>query len=138
VAKVIIDIAMSLDGYVTGLNDGPGNGLGDGGRLLHEWVFEGRTEADAELLFEEPRKTLGSCVLGRRTFDIVREAWGENPPLGEAKVFVLTHRPQETLQRGATTFVFVTDGMESALRQARAAAGEKNVVLMGPGVSQQS
>lgn len=57
--KVIVDITMSLDGFVTGPNDGPDNGLGDGGRVLHEWVFEGRTEADNVLLFEEPSKTMG-------------------------------------------------------------------------------
>jgi dihydrofolate reductase len=135
--KVMVDITMSLDGFVTGPNDGPGNGLGDGGRVLHEWVFEGRTEADAQLLFEEPAKTMGSCVLGRRTFDIAEEAWGDNPPFGSARVFVLTHRPHETLTRGATTFIFVADGMGSALRQAKAAAGAKNVGLMGASVSQQ-
>lgn len=135
--KVIIDITMSLDGFVTGPNDGIDNGLGDGGRVLHEWVFEGRTEADNLLLFEEPMRTLGSCVLGRRTFDIAEGAWGDEPPFGAAKVFVLTHRPHETLQRGATTFIFVTAGLESALAQARAAAGGKNVNLMGAAVSQQ-
>src|SRR5512135_1232101 len=86
--RVVVDITMSLDGFVTGPNDGPGNGLGDGGRVLHEWVFEGRTDADNLLLFEEPMKTLGSCILGRRTFDIAEGAWGENPPFGSAPVFV--------------------------------------------------
>ncbi len=135
--KVIIDITMSLDGYVTGPNDNRENGLGDGGMVLHEWVFEGRTEADEKLLFEEPMQTLGSCILGRRTFDIANEAWGDNTPFGPSKVFVLTHRPHETLQRGLTTFIFVTDGMESALQQAKAAAGDKAVGLMGANVSQQ-
>src|SRR6266849_9373105 len=135
--KVVIDITMSLDGFVTGPNDGPDNGLGDGGRVLHVWVFDGRTDADAELLFEEPMKTLGSCVLGRRTFDIAEEAWGDNPPFGPAQVFVLTHRPHETLHRGPTTFIFVTEGMESALKQAQVVAGDKDVSLMGANVSQQ-
>ncbi len=135
--KVMIDITMSLDGFVTGPNDGPGNGLGDGGMVLHEWVFDGRTDADNLLLFEEPMQTLGSCVLGRRTFDIAEQAWGDNPPFGSGQVFVLTHRPQETLTRGAVTFIFVTDGLESALQQAQAAAGKKNVSLMGASISQQ-
>lgn len=134
--NVIVDITMSLDGFVTGPNDGPENGLGDGGMVLHEWVFDGRTEADTELL-EENIKPLGSCILGRRTFDIAEEAWGDNPPFGPAQVFVLTHRPHEALTRGATTFIFVTDGMESALKQAQAAASGKNVVLMGANISQQ-
>jgi dihydrofolate reductase len=135
--KVIIDITMSLDGFVTGPNDGPGNGLGDGGRVLHEWVFEGRTEADAELLSEEAMSSLGSCILGRRTFDIAEGAWGDNPPFGPAPVFVLTHRPHETLQRGPTTFIFITDGMQDALEQARTVANGKDVALMGADVSQQ-
>src|SRR5438034_9655821 len=135
--KVIVDITMSLDGVVTGPNDGPGNGLGDGGRVLHELVFEGRTDADAQLLFEEPMKTLGACVLGRRTFDIAQEAWGDNPPFGPSQVFVLTHRPHETLHRGPTTFIFVTDGPESALKQAQTAAGDKDVNLMAANVSKE-
>jgi dihydrofolate reductase len=135
--KVIVDITMSLDGFVTGPNDGLGNGLGDGGRVLHEWVFEGRTKADEQLLFEEPMQTMRSCVLGRRTFDIAEGAWGDNPPFGPSQVFVLTHRPHETLHRGPTTFIFVTDGAESALNRARAAAGDKAVGLMGANVSQQ-
>jgi dihydrofolate reductase len=134
--KVIINITMSLDGFVTGPNDGPGNGLGDGGRILHEWVFEGRTEADNQLLVDEPGQSLGACILGRRTFDIAEKAWGDNPPFG-ANVFVLTHRPNEPLTRGATTFYFITDGMERALKQAQDAAGDKDVALMGANVSQQ-
>jgi len=132
--KVIIDITMSLDGFVTGPNDGPNNGLGDGGRILHDWVFASRTEADAQFLSGD---SLGSCILGRRTFDIAEGAWGNNPPFGAASVFVLTHRPHATLQRGATTFIFVTQGMEHALEQARAAASNKDIGLMGANVSQQ-
>lgn len=135
-SKVIIDITMSLDGYVTGPNDRKGNGLGDGGEVLHDWVFDRRTDADMQFLVE-PAETLGSCILGRRTFDIAEEAWGDEPPFGGATVFVLTHRPHETLRRGETTFVFVTEGMESALERARAAAGDKDVALMGANVSQQ-
>lgn len=134
--KVIIDITMSLDGFVTAPNDGPGNGLGDNGRILHEWAIN-PTADDMLLLAEEPMQTLGSCVLGRRTFDIAEGAWGDEPPFGTSTVFVLTHRPHETLQRGMTTFVFVTDGMESALKQAQESAAGKNVSLMGANVSQQ-
>ncbi len=134
--KVVIDITMSLDGFVTGPNDGPGNGLGDNGFVLHEWAHN-PTADDNLVLFEEPMQTLGSCVLGRRTFDIAQGVWGDAPPFGPTQVFVLTHRPHETLQRGMTTFIFVTDGMESALQQAQAAAAGKNVSLMGANVSQQ-
>lgn len=132
--KIIIDITTSVDGFVTGPNDGPDNGLGDGGEALHEWVFQG--SADDKLFLEDPG-TLGACILGRRTFDIANDAWGDNPPFGEGTVFVLTHRAHETLKRGPVTFVFVTEGMESALQQARAVAGDRDIMLMGANVSQQ-
>jgi dihydrofolate reductase len=132
-SKVVIDITMSLDGYVTAPNDGKGNGLGDNGEILHEWVFNGNDD-DKKFLEDDG---LGSCILGRRTFDIAGDAWGDNPPFGGQQVFILTHRPHEKLQRGTTIFHFVTDGMESALKQARAAAGNGNVYLMGADVSQQ-
>ncbi len=134
-SKVIVDITMSLDGFVTGPNDGPGNGLGDGGRVLHDWVFDGRTEADRQFL-EDPLKSLGAFVLGRRTFDIAVDAWGDRPPFS-GPVFVLTHRPHEPLTRGTIPFAFVTAGIEAALNQARAAAGGKDIGLMGASVSQQ-
>jgi dihydrofolate reductase len=134
--KVIIDISMSIDGFVTGPNDGMGNGMGDGGMVLHEWAMN-PTPADQKLLYEEPMETLGTCILGRRTFDIAEAVWGDTPPFGPTPVFVLTHRPHETLVRGATTFYFVTDGIERVLEQARAAAGDKDVSLMGASVSQQ-
>jgi dihydrofolate reductase len=134
--KVIIDITMSLDGYVTGPNDGPGNGLGDNGQILHEWA-KNPTADDLKLLVDEPVKTLGSCILGRRTFDIAEGAWGDNPPFGPGTTYVLTHRPHEPLQRGETTFVFVTEGMEKAMELAQADAGDLGVTLMGADVSQQ-
>jgi dihydrofolate reductase len=135
-SKVIIDITMSLDGFVTAPNDGMGNGLGDNGEVLHTWAYN-PTEEEARLLFEEPMQTLGSCVLGRRTFDIAESAWEEYPPFGDTEVFVLTHRAHPPLQRGATQFIFVTDGMESALEQAKQSAGGKDVTLMGANISQQ-
>ena len=70
---VIVDITMSLDGFVTGPNDGPGNGLGDGGRILHDWVFSRGTDADRRFL-EPPEGAIGSGILGRRTFDIAEGA----------------------------------------------------------------
>lgn len=135
--KVIIDITMSLDGYVTAPNDGIGNGLGDGGIVLHNWARDARTPYDEQFLSGESVQRLGACILGRRTFDIAESAWGENPPFGPNEVFVLTHRPHETLQRGATTFIFVTDGMDVALEKATASANGKDVALMGADVSQQ-
>lgn len=132
--KVIVDMTMSLDGFITGPNDGPNNGLGDGGRILHDWVFDGRTEADNQFL---EGGNLASCVLGRRTFDIAESAWGDHPPFGPATVFIPTHRPHETIKRGPTTFVFVPEGVERALEMAKAEAGDMDVNLMGADVSQQ-
>jgi dihydrofolate reductase len=133
--KVIVDITMSLDGFVTGPNDGPGNGLGDGGRILHDWVFSRRTEADRRFL-EPPEGAIGSGILGRRTFDIAEGAWGEHPPM-TGRVYILTHRPHETLTRGPTTFVFATDSPADVLARARKDAGVKDIMLMGPSISQQ-
>jgi dihydrofolate reductase len=134
--KVIIDITMSLDGFVAAPNDGPGNGLGDGGRVLHEWAFN-PTEDDKKFLTDDPADPFGSGILGRRTFDIAGDAWGDNPPFGPGEIFVLTHRPHETLQRGATTFIFHTGSAEEAMKRAQASANGLNVGLMGASVSQQ-
>jgi dihydrofolate reductase len=132
---------MSLDGFIAGPNDRPGNGLGDGGERLHQWVYKlaswrephglsgGETNRDSEIL-EEAFKNVGAIVLGRRMFDNA-EGWGDVPPF-HVPVFVLTHEAREKLvKEGGTTFTFVTDGIESALAQARAAAGDKDVAIGG-------
>ena len=139
--KVHVDITMSLDGFIAGPNDGPDVPLGEGGERLHQWVYDlatwreahglegGKTNRDAEVLDEAMRDN-GAIVLGRRMFDNA-EGWGDNPPF-HLPVFVLTHEPREELAKeGGTTFTFVTDGIESALEQARAAAGDKDVAIGG-------
>ncbi len=139
--KVTVDITTSLDGFVAGPNDGPDLGLGEGGERLHEWVFDlaswrephglagGETNVDSEVLDEAFRST-GAIVLGRRMFDNAR-GWGENPPF-HMPVFVLTHEARgPEAKEGGTTFTFVRDGIESALEQARRAAGEKNIGIAG-------
>jgi dihydrofolate reductase len=138
--KVLFEITMSLDGYVAGPNDRPELGLGEGGERLHEWVYDltswrephglagGETNVDSELLDETIKRT-GAVILGRRMFDNARE-WGDEPPF-HVPVFVLTHEPRDVLVKGDTTFTFVTDGIESALEQARSAAGGKDVSIGG-------
>jgi dihydrofolate reductase len=139
--KVHADITMSLDGYVAGLNDGPDVPLGEGGERLHEWVYGlaswrephglegGETNRDSEVLDEAVRDT-GAVVLGRRMFDNAH-GWGDTPPF-HVPVFVLTHEAREPLAKeGGTTFTFVTEGIEAALDQARAAAGDRNVSIAG-------
>jgi dihydrofolate reductase len=137
--KVTFNMTVSLDGFVAGPNDGPGNGLGDGGERLFTWYFSGNTEIpisdgkmvlkvspqSAEIL-KEALGTYGAGVWGRRTFDIAG-AWGGHPP--GRPCFIVTHSaPQEWVYEGSP-FTFVTDGVESAIRQAKEAAGDKDVVV---------
>jgi dihydrofolate reductase len=150
--KVILDISMSLDGYVAGPNQTLEEPLGAGGEQLHEWVFNtkawrephglegGEENQDSEVIAEHVGR-IGATIMGRRMFsggegpwedDPNRDAWwGESPPFHHA-VFILTHHPRERVAKeGGTTFTFVTDGIESALEQARAAAGDKDVAIAG-------
>lgn len=146
--KVTFNMTMSLDGFVAGPNDGTENGLGDGGGGLFDWYFNGDTEVylsegtpllkvskqSAELM-KEAVSQYGAGVWGRRTFDIAH-AWGGNPPGSPA--FIVTHNiPQEWVKDGSP-FTFVTDGVESAIRQAKQAAGDKDVVICTPSILQQA
>ncbi|WP_229786859.1 dihydrofolate reductase family protein [Actinokineospora fastidiosa] len=135
--QVIVDITMSLDGYVTASGADIEHGLGVDGEPLHDWVFAG-TPDDGVILDETSART-GAVIMGRRTFDVVDGPQGWNDAIGYGAdrnapppVFVLTHHPPRTWRLG-DRFTFVTDGPRSALRQARAAAGEKDVVVMGGG-----
>jgi len=145
--KVTFNMTMSLDGFVAGPNDGPENGLGDGGEALFEWYASGDTEVpisdgnmvlkvskqSAEIL-KESLANIGAGVWGRRTFDIAH-AWGGHPPGSPA--FIVTHRvPQEWVKEGSP-FIFATDGVESAIRQAKKAAGDKDVVVCTASILQQ-
>lgn len=145
--KVVFNMTMSLDGFVAGPNDGPENGLGDGGDALFNWYFSGDTEIpisdgnmvlkvspqSAEVL-KQAFEIYGAGVWGRRTFDIA-QAWGGHPPGSPA--FIVTHiAPQEWVYEGSP-FTFVTDGVESAIRQAKKAAREKDVVVCTASILQQ-
>lgn len=139
--RVKVDITTSLDGFIAGPDDGPELPLGAGGERLHKWVYElaswrephglagGKTNRDSEIL-DETFSATGAVIVGRRMFDNA-DGWGENPPF-HMPVFVLTHEARETeAKEGGTTFTFVNDGIESALDQARAAAGDKDVSVGG-------
>ena len=145
--KVVFNMTVSLDGFVAGPNDSPEKGLGDGGDALFKWYFSGDTEVpisdgnmvlkvssqSAELL-QEAFKHYGAGVWGRRTFDIAG-AWGGHPP--GYPCFVVTHSvPQEWVYEGSP-FTFVSDGVESAIRQAKQAAGDKDVVICTASILQQ-
>jgi dihydrofolate reductase len=146
--KVATGLSMSLDGFIAGPNDGPESPLGDGGERLFRWYSGGDTEyrlpgtdmvfrvspQSAELLREAHSK-MGAFVTGRRTFDIT-DGWGGRPPLG-VPTFVVTHTvPQEWVYEGSP-FTFVTDGLQSAVEQAKAVAGEKDVAVGAASVAQQ-
>lgn len=146
--KVIFNMTMSLDGFVAGPNDGPDNGLGDGGDPLFTWYFQGDTEvpisdgnmvlkvsAQSAELMRAAMANYGAGVWGRRTFDIAH-AWGGHPP-GQPCFIVTHHPPAEWVQAGSP-FTFVTDGVESAIRQAQQAAGEKDVVICTANILQQA
>ncbi len=135
--RVLVDVSMSLDGFVTGPNEGVGNPLGDDDGRLHDWMFAARTDADAEVL-DEVYATAGALLIGRRMFDVGVGPWGDPPPF-HMPVFVVTHEPRQPMvMKGGTTYTFATDGIEAALEQARAAAGDKNVSIWGgAGIFQQ-
>jgi dihydrofolate reductase len=139
---------MSLDGFIAGPNDGPERPLGEGGERLFEWYSGGDTEyrlpgtglvfrvspQSAELL-RETRETTGALVTGRRTFDLTG-GWGGKHPL-DVPVFVVTHSVTQDWVYEGSPFTFVTDGLESAVEQARAVAGDKDVGVIGASLVQQ-
>ena len=128
-SKVTFDISMSLDGFMTAANQTPENPMGDGGLRLVEWAF-GADQRDRDVLGNGVAGT-GAVIAGRRTYDTSVPWWGADGPTGDARlpVFVLSHRaPDGVPDGGVYTFV---DGVEAALEQARAAAGDKGVTVMG-------
>jgi dihydrofolate reductase len=137
-SKIISGISMSLDGFVTGPNVTREHQLGAGGQVLHRWLHESDPR-DAELL-AEMRDNLGSILMGRRSYDLAEGGggWGDGGPAGPAPCFVLTHEPPapETV-RAPTVFTFVTDGIHSAVQQAKAAAGGNVVAVHGASAAQQ-
>jgi dihydrofolate reductase len=152
VSKLRCHISISLDGFVAGRNQSAENPLGEGGERLHDWVVslaawrhahghQGGEVNESARVFEESRENVGAGVMGRNMFGPVGGGpwgnerwtgwWGDDPPY-HYPVFVLTHHPRDAVEmKGGTTFHFVTDGIESALEQARDAAGAKDVMLWG-------
>src|SRR5918999_2590969 len=151
-AKLKLDITMSLDGFVAGPNATVEEPLGEGGEALHEWIVRlaswrevhgrpgGEGGADDDVA-RETRESTGAVLMGRRMFsggqgpwedDPKADGWwGDEPPF-HVPVFILTHHARETVPKeGGTTYTFVTDGIESALEQARDAAGGKDVAVAG-------
>ncbi len=129
---VAIDMSMSLDGYIAAPNDVPGDGLGEEGMRLHNWGFD--DPAVMERVLGNLIEGTGAVIMGRRTYDNSIPEWGDGGPIRDVSCFVLTHDPPSS---AAPMFTFVTDGVESALAQAREAAGDKRIGVTGANVPQQ-
>jgi dihydrofolate reductase len=150
--KLRADISVSLDGFVAGPDPSLEDPLGKGGQRLHEWAFAvaawrerhglpgGAANADSEVVEETLRNT-GATIMGRRMYSggagpweddpNANGWWGDDPPFHHP-VFVLSHHPRDPLtMRGGTSFTFVTGGIQAALEQARAAAGDRDVAVGG-------
>jgi dihydrofolate reductase len=130
-------MSMSLDGYVTGPNDSRENPFGDGAEKLHAWLSSGATDDDRAIL-QATVDSVGAIVMGRTSFEKNEGdgGWGDAGPMGDTPVFVVTHDRPTAAYPGV--FTFVTDGVVSAIQQAKEAAGDKIVSLFGATVMQQA
>jgi dihydrofolate reductase len=138
VPRVRADISVSLDGFVAG----PDDRLFESLDRLHGWLFdlagwrephglEGGEEGQDSDVMREATENVGAVLMGRNMFDLAEEPWGDEPPF-HVPVFVVTHRARDPIEKkGGTTFTFVTDGIESALKQAKAASGDGDVSVAG-------
>jgi dihydrofolate reductase len=136
-ALVICDMSTSLDGYVTGPNDSRENPFGDGAVMLHDWMFDAATDQDRAIL-HEMIDGVGAIVMGRKSFDKNEGdgGWGDGGPVADIPCFVVTHnKPAASYP---PVFTFVTDGVASAIEQAKHVAGDKVVGLHGATVMQQA
>jgi dihydrofolate reductase len=133
-AKVLLSFSMSLDGFVAGPDVSVDQPMGCGGERLHDWLFKSSSEIDAEKARDISQR-VGATIVGRRTFDVGIGPWEDTPyPVPS---FVLTHEERQPLAMKSGTFIFVSDGVESALRKARESAGDKDIVVMGADIARQ-
>jgi dihydrofolate reductase len=136
VGKVVFDISMSLDGFITGANVRPEAGLGDGGDRLHEWAFNNPDPRSLEII-EALLPATGATILGRTTYDLSIPYWGADGPTGAARVptVVVSHSvPQDIPQGGVYTFV---DSVAAAFETAKTLAGDKDISISGADVARQ-
>jgi dihydrofolate reductase len=137
---VVLSMSVSLDGFSAGPDVTVERPMGEGGERLHEWLFNGDSDravaaggtsptgVDTQIA-QELFATTGAVVVGRRTFDVGVDLWADTP--FPVPCFVLTHEPREQLVMKSAAFTFVTNGIESALGQAQAAASDKDILVMG-------
>ncbi len=146
--KVVFNNSVSLDGFVAGPNDSPDKPLGEGGESLFKWYSSGdvaykmagnvpdfKVSAASARHIKEMNAAIGAMVAGRRMFDL-SNAWEGNPP-GEWPCFIVTHSAPRQWEKPGSPFTFVTDGVERAIRQAQAAAGDKAVAVSSASIAQQ-
>ena len=144
--KVVIDMSISLDGFIAGPNDNSKQPLGENAEVLHNWLFSGDQVSQVNDFFKLSKvnravldKSLinaGAMIVGRGTYDIVN-GWGGSHPNKGVPVFIVTHREPETIPEGMTPFTFVSDGVVSAVKKAKAVSGNKEIGIAGASVSQQ-
>ena len=146
-AKVVIDLSMSLDGFIAGPGDGPQQPLGGrGGEHIFDWYFSGDIHFQGSIfkpkginreIVEEMFQRAGAMLTGRRTYDITN-GWNGTHPVNAIPVVILTHSPPANVPKGRSQLVFVTDGIESAVAKAKALAKDKDVGIGGASVAQQA
>jgi dihydrofolate reductase len=146
-AKVVIDLSMSLDGFIAGPGDGPQHPLGErGGERIFSWYFNGDTPYKGTMfrprganrrVVAEMFQRAGAMLTGRRTYEIAN-GWNGTHPVNGIPIVILTHNPPLDVPKGKSQLVFVTDGIESAVTKAKALAKDKDVGIGGASVAQQA
>ena len=126
-SKVVVFISMSLDGFIAGPNPSPQNPLGDNGLILHDWFFKSHHKDSP---FRNAIEDNGAVIMGRVMYEESLPYWHGSGPLGKTPCFVLTEKGTEP-KNAAPMFTFVSEGIESALAQAKEAANDKNVFING-------
>lgn len=135
-AHVVLVFSMSLDGYVAGPDVSADRAMGRNGDLLHRWMFEDAPDRAADrAVVAEIGARVGAVLLGRRTFDVGLQYWNDTPY--PAPSFVVTHEARDPMPMASAAFTFVDTGIEEGVRLAKAAAGDRDVVVMGADVARQ-
>lgn len=130
-SKIILNISMSLDGFTAGPDIRPEEPMGDNGEKLHDWMFGSGISNETKAIVADFFTNTGAYIMGKRTLDVGLGPWGDNPPF-HTPCFVLSGKSHQTItKQGGTSFIFITDGIESALKQAREAAGSRDIIVMG-------
>ena len=135
-SKVIVDVSVSLDGFMAGPNVSNEDPMGVRGHRLHQWLFGSRDNDVDSAVAKRVADGIGAVVLGRRTFDVGFDAWEQQTPY-PVPTFVVTHRAKSPLPTASGSFIFITDGPAEAVEQARLAAAHKNVAIMGAEITRE-